>query len=191
MARESRLGALLQAAAQDQDAEERERAYEELSRLLMILARAAMSRRARNNRDSIDICQSVARSFVAEIRGGQVAFDSEAALIAYLRRAVHSKLADLARRDGAAKRTAPDPELLQRIRAQDRDESSPSSIITLEEEAARMRENLGEDDRQLVDLRRRGVSWTVIAEQLSISPEAARKRWSRLQKAGCERIRRG
>jgi DNA-binding NarL/FixJ family response regulator len=95
----------------------REAAFDELLRLVMIAVRAGMGRRLRDHRESADIGQSVARSFVDDFEHGRVAFTTEAELAAYLQRVVRSKLADLARRAALAALSPDDQELL-RLRAQ-------------------------------------------------------------------------
>lgn len=182
----SKLKALLDRGVRAPTEREREEAYAELTRLLTVLVRASMSRRLRGQRDSMDVCQSVARSFVADMRASQIRFDTEAALVAYLRRVVANKLADLARRDGAAKRggdahrNVPGPQAAK--------DSGPASAAIEREAAEHALEAISEADRQLWAMRRRGWEWERIAAELGITPAAARQRWSRLQAAAAARL---
>lgn len=101
-----RMGGLhsLLAQAAEGDARAREQALGELLRLLSIFVRAAMGRRLRDHRESEDVCQSIARSFIEDLGTGRLRFENEAAVVGYLRTVVQTKLALLARHDGAAKR---------------------------------------------------------------------------------------
>ncbi len=180
----SKLQALLDRGQHAPTEAEREAAYAELTRLLTLLVRASMSRRLRGQRDSMDVCQSVTRSFIADFQASRIRFESEAALVAYLRRVVHHKLADVARRDGAAKRggDVPTPALpLSAAAIPAADTPGPASGIILAEAANAALETFSEEDRALWSLRRRGWPWDRIARELGISEAAARQRWSRLQ----------
>lgn len=167
------------AQAADADPARRDRAYAELLRWVRIVVRAEMGRRLRDHRESVDVCQSIARSFVDDFQSGRVRFESEHALAAYLRVAVRSKLAELARRDGALKRGAgarPVPvHEASGEQAEERDPPLPAA-----EAWARLRASLSDDDRHLVELRMRGLDWATIAEQLATSEAAARQRFSRV-----------
>jgi len=81
-----------------------DQAFREVSRLLTIFVRAGMGHRLRDHRESADVCQSIARSFIEDHAAGAVKFENEAALVGYLKTVVRSKLAMLARHDGAMKR---------------------------------------------------------------------------------------
>lgn len=160
------------------DGPERDRAYAELLRFVRIVVRAEMGRKLRDHRESADVCQSIAKSFVDDFQAGKVAFESERALAAYLRLAVRNKLAELARYDGALKRggdaRAVDPDLLDRL-PETRDAETAASWDSV-------REMLSDDERRLVDLRLRGLEWETIADQLGMSGAAARQRFARLRR---------
>lgn len=178
MSEPAAFSAFLAQAAQG-DPAQRDRAYAELLRWVRIVVRAEMGRRLRDHRESVDVCQSIARSFVDDFQSGRVRFESERALASYLRVAVRSKLAELARRDGAIKRGAgarpvPVHEAVGEA-ARAPDLPGPSA-----EAWARLRSSLPDDDRHLVELRMRGLDWATIAEQLGTSEAAARQRFSRI-----------
>jgi hypothetical protein len=86
------------------DGVQRERAYAELLRLVSIFVRVRMGSRLRDHRESMDVCQSIAKSFVDDAAQGRLTFESPAALTAYLQRVVQTKLAELSRHDTALKR---------------------------------------------------------------------------------------
>lgn len=160
------------------DAAAREEAYTELCRLITIFVRAGMGQRLRDHRESIDVCQSIARSFVEDHGAGKIRFGNDGELIEYLRTVVQTKFARLSRHDNAAKRTptgegpstSPPP-------------SGPITPHESLEHGERLREvdeQFTDEDREVARLRLGGMSWDQIAAQLGQSPQALRKRWSRL-----------
>lgn len=187
MAEASALKSLLARASADPDPRERDRAYEELARLLLVLVRARLGDRLREKRESMDVCQSLARSFVEDLTTGKIVFESEGALVAYLRKAVGSKLADLARMDNAERRgggvrTTPlDASGASMSPALADDAPGASAIVGANEQQAMILAQLDDDERRLVALRRSGLEWPQIARELGASEESLRKRWSRLQ----------
>ena len=166
---------------------ERERAFDHLVRLLMIMVRSKMDSRLRTRRESIDVCQSVVKSFVEDFHEGKVHFENEAALAGYLQAIVKNKLIDLARHDGAQRRGGGRHAFsLNDSSAGDAFEpASPiggaSSIISSEERQRMVMDSLSLDERRLIDLRGRGLEWEQIADMTGESSAALRKRWSRLQ----------
>ena len=86
----------------------RDRAFTEFLRLISIFVRVRMGNRLRDHRESADVCQSIAKSFVDDAARGLLKFDSPAALNAYLQQVVRSKLAELHRHDTADKRGGTD-----------------------------------------------------------------------------------
>ncbi len=178
MSEPTAFSAFLARVAQ-RDPAQRDRAYAELLRWVRIVVRAEMGRRLRDHRESVDVCQSIARSFVDDLQSGRVRFESERALAAYLRVAVRSKLAELARRDAALKRGAGEHAVpLHGATEAAADERDPPDLSA--EAWARLRESLPGDDRHLIELRMRGLDWATIAEQLGTNETAARQRFSRV-----------
>lgn len=160
-------------------------AFAELLRLVQMLVRSGMGRRLRDFRDSADVCQSVARSFIVDHRGGAIAFSSEQQLVAYLRKVVDSKLASLARADQALKRGGPSgpldpsrPDIAQ-IPAPPH-AIDPAMHSQRAEAASHVAAALTDEDCHLARLRLRGLDWPQIAQHLSQDPQTLRKRWSRL-----------
>lgn len=176
------LHALIADAA-NADPAARERAYGELLRLVSIFVRVRMGDRLRDHRESADVCQSIAKSFVDDAAKGALRFDSPAALNAYLQQVVRSKLAELARHDQAVKRGGPEG----RDTAQDPDfAASPdptASVAALaKEEFERLAASLTPEEAQLAAMRRQGLEWSDIASALGVSEASLRQRWSRLRK---------
>jgi DNA-directed RNA polymerase specialized sigma24 family protein len=166
---------------------ERERAFDELMRLLMILVRARMDARLRSRRESVDVCQSVVKSFVQDFHAGKVAFENEAALAGYLQTVVKNKLADLARMDTALRRGGgrADAPMYDPVTGSDNappdDGAGVSTVVADAEARERMMATLSDEDRRLFDLRARGLEWDQIAQVTGETSAALRKRWSRMQ----------
>lgn len=182
----SKLGALLTQARVGTDAAARDRAFEEVLRLLSIFVRSSMGSALRRNRESVDICQTVARSFVADLRDGKLEFASEAALVAYLQTVVRTKLAEVARRDRAIKRGGPtEPGAPQPVRYDSAtlpaDDPTASVGVGAQEDLERAIAALTPTELELIRLRRTGMSWEQIAQATGRPSTALRKEWSRLQ----------
>lgn len=159
----------------------------ELLRIVRMLVRSGMGQRLRDFRDSADVSQSIARSFVMDHRKGALTFASDKQLVAYLRTVVQSKLASLARSDQALKRGGSQSRNvggsidIEQIAVLNRS-LDPADPSLREEASSKINAALTEDDRDLARLRLRGLDWNQIAEQLKQDPQVIRKRWSRLMK---------
>lgn len=176
------LHALIADAA-NADPAARERAYGELLRLVTIFVRVRMGDRLRDHRESADVCQSIAKSFVDDAAKGALRFDSPAALNAYLQQVVRSKLAELARHDQAVKRGGPEGRDAALDPDQAPGEGPTASVLALTDEGMdRLLASLTPEEAQLVSLRRRGLGWGAIAEATGASEDSLRQRWSRLRK---------
>ena len=90
----SRLEAFLKDALESASPEARAGAWGELSQLLRAFVRASMSSRSRAIEESMDVVNSVVKSFIGEIQEGKLRFEGEEQLKGYLRRVVRHKLAD-------------------------------------------------------------------------------------------------
>lgn len=182
----SRLDSLLRHAATLEGAE-RDQAFNELVRLLMIMVRARMSPKLRASRESVDVCQSVAKSFVHDWQAGRIQFENQAALAGYLQTIVRNKLADLSRKDTAQRRGGGDtPIAIDDVCGVPADAISAggpgaSTIAEAGELKERLMDTITPEEHRLIDLRRRGLEWSQIADMTGESSAALRKRWSRLQ----------
>jgi RNA polymerase sigma factor (sigma-70 family) len=170
------------------DPRARDAAFNELLRLVMIFVRAGMGRKLRDHRESVDVCQSIARSFVEDFEAGKLEFESEAALAAYLKKVVRSKLVDLSRHDTRDKRGGAQPDLridsASLSAAFDPPSTEPTASFDARTEEARARilSLLSDDEQTLARLRWRGLSWEQIAAQLGKDPAALRQQFSRMQR---------
>lgn len=190
MAGTDQLSALLEEARGGADGARRDAAYDELVRLLTSLVRARLSQQLRQRRESMDVCQSLARSFVVDLRDGKLQFDNRAALVGYLRKVVENKMIDLSRQDRAAKRGAgaahvPIGPAETGAPAVDPGAGAPGpGTIAVEHELKdAVLARLSPDDRTLITLRQRGLEWDDIAAHLGVAAPVLRKRWSRLQQS--------
>ena len=140
------------------------------------MCRASISARVRRGRDSADVCQSVAKSVVADLGGRKLELRSEGELIEYLKTAVRHKLIDLARSDSAAKRGGgAAPGLV------DADPASEEGEETIESgEFMAVWNELSSEERDLAYFRLRGMEWDQIALQTDRSAASLRQQWSRL-----------
>jgi DNA-directed RNA polymerase specialized sigma24 family protein len=185
----STLSGLLKAAANPTDPRARDAAFSELLRLVGIYVRAGMGRALRDRRESLDVCQSVAKSFVDDMAAGKLQFDNEAAVAGYLQKVVKSKLAELAREDRAQKRGGGlGPQELHESGIE-ADDASTLDRLAQDEQWQRVMDALSDHERALIALRRRGIEWPQIAEQLGRDPAALRQQFSRLQKRVIEDLR--
>lgn len=194
MAQASKLSALLTDACGHGDPAAQERAFEEVFRLLSIFVRSSMGEALRRHRESVDVCQTVARSLVGDMRAGKLSFPNEAALVGYLQTVVRTKLAELARRDRALKRGGPGAAVegparaavgsISEVAAGD---PTASQHADLDERLGRALGGITPEEMELIRLRRTGMDWDQISAHTGRSSGALRKQWSRLvERAGSE-----
>jgi len=187
----SALSPLLAAACSGTDGAKRDAAFAELLRLVTIFVRAGMGSKLRNSRESVDVCQSVARSFVDDFGMGRLKFENETALAAYLKQVVKHKLAELARADGALKRGGGEtPISLASGDGLDpgSDDASASIQAASNEDLSRITAVLSPEEQTLIRLRQGGAEWDVIGKELGKDAAAVRQQFSRLQRKMAELI---
>ncbi|MFZ4573430.1 MAG: ECF-type sigma factor [Phycisphaerales bacterium] len=166
----------LMSALGSSDPESSRRASEELLRLIMVFVRSQMGDHLRRGRESADVCQSVAKSVVADLGGGKIELRSEGELVEYLKTSVRHKLVDLARSDTAAKRGGGAAAGLG-----DMDPECESGDETIESgEFMAVWNDLSQEERDLAYFRLRGMEWDQISLQTGKSAVSLRQQWSRL-----------
>lgn len=185
----SGLRALLD-RARAEDPAARERAFAEVLRLLMIFVRGKMGPGLRSRHESADICQSIAKSFVEDHEAGKVRFDSEAALVGYLRDVVRTKLAEVARRDGALKRAmfegvAPGGAGNGAVASWSviepaGDEPTGEDVVLRAEMIERFADRLTPMEAMMLRLRAAGQEWSQVSAAIGVSGATARQQYSRL-----------
>jgi RNA polymerase sigma-70 factor (ECF subfamily) len=130
--------------------------------------------------DSMDICQSVFASFFVRAAAGQYDIGQPEQLLGLLVAMARNKLALHAR---AQQRQCRDYRQVQACGLDEGllagQEPSPSQFVAGEELLREAQRLLSADERQLMELRREGLEWGVIAEQLGGTPEGLRKKLAR------------
>jgi RNA polymerase sigma-70 factor (ECF subfamily) len=134
---------------------------------------------ARREFDSMDICQSVMANFFVRAATGQFDLKEPDDLTKLLLTMTRNKLAEKMRRQHRqrrdSRRTVGGVEEL----ALAGPEPSPSSVFAGKELLEEVRQRLGEDDRQLVELRSQGRSWEEVAVSLGGTAGARRNQLAR------------
>lgn len=134
----------------------------------------------RHGLDSLDVCQSVLKSFFVRSALGQYELDSPDDLFKLLAVMVRNKLIDEARR----------PQVRRRMHPSYESQSNASELwVDSQPDASRsvagrdlldeVRRRLTSEERYLVDQRVAGRPWAELAEELGASSEALRKRHAR------------
>jgi RNA polymerase sigma-70 factor (ECF subfamily) len=130
--------------------------------------------------DSMDVCQSVFGSFFLRAAAGQYKLESPDDLLKLLATMARHKLAYQVRRQKAQKRDiareAPADIPTDQLAGTD---PTPSRHAAHRELLGELEKRLSPDELQLVELRNQGHEWEEIAEQLSGSAEALRKKHAR------------
>ena len=137
--------------------------------------------------DSTDICQSVFGNFFVRTAIGQFEFDRPEQLLRLLSQMVRNKVIDRHRRE-KVRQPRDGNAILYGDMAVDfsveTNSESPSQIVAKEELMSKIEQQLSEQEKKIAGLRRNGLSWDEIAENLGESADALRKRLSR----ACDRI---
>ncbi len=166
-------------AGDEQAAEEMVRRYEPLIRreIRLQLEDGRLSRLF----DSLDICQSVLKSFFFRTAAGQYDLDTPEQLQRLLVTMAKNKLASAARSQHRQRRdlrrvTADGEKALEGVAAK---VPTPSQVLAGKELLKRCREALSEEERQLADLRGEGLAWGDIASRLGGTAQARRMQLAR------------
>lgn len=138
-------------AGDSQAAEELVRKYESLIRRQV---RLNLDSRLNNVFDSMDVCQSVLKSFFVRTAAGQYDLDDPEELVRLLVRMARNKLASAARNEHRQKRdqrrTAAGDDALAGIAG---DTATPSQVVEARDLLAGTRRRLTPEERLLADLR--------------------------------------
>jgi RNA polymerase sigma-70 factor (ECF subfamily) len=130
--------------------------------------------------DSLDICQSVLKSFFVRAAAGQYDLEEPDDLVKLLVVMARNKLAFQARRERAQRR---DYRRLALHSVDDLNISGrspgPSELAETRELLVEMRNQLSAEERQIADLRADGRPWSEVAAQLGGNPEARRMQLGR------------
>jgi RNA polymerase sigma-70 factor (ECF subfamily) len=166
-------------AGDEQAAAEMVRRYEPLIRREIRLQ--LEDRRLSRLFDSMDICQSVLKSFFFRTAAGQYDLDTPEQLQRLLVTMARNKLASAARSQHRRRRdqrrvSAAGDEALDGVAA---DVPTPSEVVAGKELLERFRQALDDEERQLADLRGEGLAWGDIAARLGGTAQARRMQLAR------------
>jgi RNA polymerase sigma-70 factor (ECF subfamily) len=135
----------------------------------------------------MDLCQSVLASFFVRVAAGDYELEQPQDLLKLLVVMTRNKLAYQARKHHARRR---DNRRIAAGRVEELEMAaagpSPSQIVAGQELLREFCRRLTTEERQLMDLRNQGRSWSEIAGQLGGTPEGRRKQLAR----GAERVQR-
>jgi RNA polymerase sigma-70 factor (ECF subfamily) len=161
-----------------QAAEELVRKYEPLIRREVRLK--LEDRRLERLFDSMDVCQSVMKSFFVRTAAGQYDLNDSGELVRLLVTMARNKLASAARRENRQKRdqrrATGDHDALAGVAGAD---PTPSRIIADRDLIDEVHRRLSDEERQLGDLRAKGHSWEEIAAQVGGTAQARRVQFAR------------
>jgi DNA-directed RNA polymerase specialized sigma24 family protein len=130
--------------------------------------------------DSMDVCQSVLRSFFVRAASGQYSLETPEQVLKLLTAMARNKLASQARRQHSQRRdnrrASPIGEGGSRLVAPG---DSPSAAMVVRDLQQEVRRRLAPDEWQLLELRNQGHDWTAIAAQVGGVAESLRKKLAR------------
>jgi RNA polymerase sigma factor (sigma-70 family) len=130
--------------------------------------------------DSMDVCQSVLRSFFVRAASGQYSLETPDQVLKLLTAMARNKLASQARRQHSQRRdnrrASPIAERESRLVAPG---DSPSAAMVVRDLQQEVRRRLAPDEWQLLELRTQGHNWTAIAAQVGGGAESLRKKLAR------------
>jgi RNA polymerase sigma-70 factor (ECF subfamily) len=166
-------------AGDEQAALELVRRYEPLIRREVRLS--LEDRRLARLFDSMDVCQSVLKSFFVRTAAGEYDLDTPEQLQRLLVAMARNKLASAASRQRRQRRdhrrvAAGGAEQLDTVAAA---APTPSEVAAGRELLERFRRALGDEERQLADLRGQGLAWADIAARLGGTAQARRMQLAR------------
>jgi RNA polymerase sigma factor (sigma-70 family) len=156
------------------------RAAEELVRTYEPLVRRAVRIRLEDRRlerlfDSMDVCQSVLKSFFVRTAAGQYDLDEPGQLVGLLVAMAGTKLACESRRQHRQqrdqRRVKEGDEALAGVATTD---PSPSRAAAAKDLLAAARERLSAEERALADLRAEGLTWGEVAARVGGTAQARR-----------------
>ena len=129
--------------------------------------------------DSLDVCQSVLKSFFVRTAAGQYDLDEPTQLVRLLVTMARNKLASEVRREHQQRRDqrrADAGEALDGVAAAD---PTPSRVLAGRDLLAEVRGRLTANERNLADLRAEGLTWDQIADRAGGTAQARRVQLAR------------
>ena len=133
--------------------------------------------------DSVDVCQSVLGSFLLRLAAGEYELLNEQDLRRLLSSVANNKFLALQRRELAGKRDRRQTVSIHSMeQIVDAKEPPPDGSLYLQDLLHQFEQRLASSERELYLMRRRGDSWSEIAEELAGDAIVLRKRLSRAVK---------
>jgi RNA polymerase sigma-70 factor (ECF subfamily) len=130
--------------------------------------------------DSMDICQSVLRSFFVRAASSQYSLETPEQVLSLLTAMARNKLASQARKQHSlrrdVRRVSPIAEEGSRLIAPG---DSPSAAMAVRDLQQEVRRRLAPDEWQLLELKNQGHDWAAIAAQVGGNAESLRKKLAR------------
>jgi RNA polymerase sigma-70 factor (ECF subfamily) len=130
--------------------------------------------------DSMDICQSVLRSFFVRAASSQYSLETPEQVLSLLTAMARNKLASQARKQHSQRRdnrrASPIADGESRLVAPGDSPSAALVVLDLQQE---VRRRLAPDEWQLLDLRNQGHDWAAIATRVGGNAESLRKKLAR------------
>ena len=130
--------------------------------------------------DSMDISQSVLRSFFVRAASGQFSLETPGQVLKLLTAMARNKLASQARKQRSLRRdmrrASPIAEGASRLVAPGDSPSTAMVVLDLQRE---VRRRLAPDEWQLLDLKNQGHDWATIAARVGGNAESLRKKLAR------------
>jgi RNA polymerase sigma factor (sigma-70 family) len=151
--------------------------------LLRVLRVTGKLRWLQGQLESSDLVQSVFIRAVEDIRTGAVSFGDEARLEAYLKTIGRRRLLEIIRHARAKKRdrgrtVAGEAAALEQQSMKD---PTPSEVISLREEVARVERLADPDDLDVIRAQRDGAAWQELAAERRTTAERLRKKIERVR----------
>jgi RNA polymerase sigma-70 factor (ECF subfamily) len=130
--------------------------------------------------DSVDICQSVLKSFFVRAACGQFDLQQPEQLLKLLVGMTRNKVAFAVRKQRAQKRDSRRREArgVEEMEIAGAD-ASPSRIAAGKELLGKVREHLSDEERRVADLRAAGADWQAIAAEIGGTPDGRRMQLTR------------
>src|SRR5262249_12882174 len=160
-------------------AEELVRLYEPEIRLEIRTRMRLRDQRLRRLFDSLDVCQSVLASFFVRAAVGEFDLDDPGQLVRLLVGMARNKLAERVRHHHRHSRGVRRTDSAVTDRPAAAADESPSQAVAGRELLAMFHERLTPEERQVADLRAKGLDWAAVAGELGGTPEARRKQYTR------------
>jgi RNA polymerase sigma factor (sigma-70 family) len=144
-----------------------------------LVVRRQLPRLLRSRFDSLDFLQSVWGSFFRRVRSGPAEFEDSRHLVAFLARAAKNKVIDEYRRAASRKQDMhrEEPLWTDGIRPKEvaSDIDSPSEVAQAHEVFVRLRDQLPEGRRTILELKAEGLSSKDIGDRLGISERTVQR----------------